>query len=72
MIRFEFRVTSWALVALIALASFGCKNKEKPQQPKDLPDLNEQARPYVTTENTKVRAVPGQQFRAIAVIGRDA
>jgi uncharacterized protein YgiM (DUF1202 family) len=72
MIRFEFRVTSWALVALIALVSFGCKNEEKPQQPKDLPDLNEQARPYVTTENTKVRAGPGQQFRAIAEIGRDA
>ncbi len=72
MIQFGFRVTSWALVALIALASFGCKNEEKTPQPKDLPDLNEQARPYVTTENTKVRTGPGQQFRTIAEIGRDA
>jgi uncharacterized protein YgiM (DUF1202 family) len=72
MILFEFRVTSRLLVALIALASFGCKNDEKISKPADLPDLNEQAKPYVTTEMTKVRTGPGQQFRAIAEISRDA
>jgi uncharacterized protein YgiM (DUF1202 family) len=73
MIQFEFRVAARMLVVLIALASFACKkNDEKISQPKDLPDLNEQAQPYVTTENTKVRTGPGQQFRAIAEIGRDA
>lgn len=72
MTQFEFRVTSRLLVALIALASFGCKNAEKISKPADLPDLNEQAKPYVTTEMTKVRTGPGQQFRAIAEISRDA
>lgn len=70
--QFVLRTISWALIALITLASFGCKTKEKTPQLKDLPDLNEQARLYVTTENTKVRAGPGPQFRALADIGRDA
>jgi len=64
-------LSPWVLLALISLTAFACKNKEVAQQ-KDLPDLNEQTRVYVTTENTKVRTGPGPQFRIIADIGKDA
>ena len=60
------------LVAAISLGAYACGNKEKTPELKDLPDLNEQTRLYVTTENTKVRAGPGPHFRAIADISRDA
>ncbi len=67
-------------VLAITLASSACKDKEKNTSPKDLPDLNAQIRPYVTTANTQVKAGPGPQFRTIAqipqnvrvqVVGRD-
>ena len=70
----------WLPFLLIVLSSFGCKGKEKVVTPKDMPDLNEQVRPFVTTENTRVRSGPGPQFRVIAqirpeskvqVVGRD-
>ena len=64
-------LSPWVLLALISLTAFACKNKEVAQQ-KDLPDLNEQTRVYVTTENTKVRTGPGPQFRIIVDIGKDA
>ncbi|HEV8725128.1 MAG TPA: SH3 domain-containing protein [Candidatus Binatia bacterium] len=60
------------LVVLVSLAASACKSKEKPVALKELPDLNEQTRAYVTVERTKVRAGPGTQFRAIADIGPDA
>jgi uncharacterized protein YgiM (DUF1202 family) len=72
MYRYMFRVPAWLLVAAISLGVYACGNKEKTPELKDLPDLNEQTRLYVTTENTKVRAGPGPRFRAIADISRDA
>jgi uncharacterized protein YgiM (DUF1202 family) len=63
---------AWLLLILIWLVASACKDKGKPVPVAQLPDLNEQARPYITLENTKVRAGPGTQFRAIAEVGRDA
>ncbi len=71
MYRDLFRVPAWLLIAAISLGAYACGNKKNPEL-KDLPDLNEQTRLYVTTENTKVRAGPGPRFRAIADITRDA
>ena len=59
-------------ILLIALAALGCGRSEKKPPVADLPDLNEQMRPYVTTASTKVRTGPGSQFRTIADIGADA
>ncbi len=72
MYRYLFRVPAWLLIAAISLGAYACGNKEKTPELKDLPDLNEQTRLYITTENTKVRAGPGPRFRAIADITRDA
>src|SRR6266480_8054800 len=66
-------LTAGVFLTLISLTVFSCKDKDKEvAQLKDLPDLNEQTRVYVTTENTKVRTGPGPKFRIIADIGRDA
>ena len=70
----------WLPVLLISLSFYACKGKEKIVTPKDMPDLIDQVRPFVTTENARVRTGPGQQFRIIAqirqnskvqVVGRD-
>jgi uncharacterized protein YgiM (DUF1202 family) len=58
------------LAALLLLIAVGCKNKTS--DVRSLPDLNQQARPYVATEDTAVRAGPGPQFRVLAQIPRDA
>ena len=63
---------SLTLLLLLCLTAYACKNKETKSGLKELPDLNEQIRVYVTTASTKVRTGPGPQFRAIADIGRDA
>src|SRR5690242_13327667 len=68
----RYRRPSWFLIGLILLLGAGCDRKQKSTEVKDLPDLNEQTRVYVTTESTKVRTGPGPQFRAIADINRDA
>ena len=60
------------LIGLSLLLAAGCDRKNKPSEAKDLRDLNEQTRVYITTESTKVRTGPGPQFRAIADINRDA
>jgi uncharacterized protein YgiM (DUF1202 family) len=57
---------------LLFLGFTACGGKKEVGDSQDLPDLNEQIRPYVTVENTKVRTGPGIQFRAIAEIPRDA
>jgi len=62
----------WLAVLLLCLSVSACKNKETKSGSKELPDLNEQLRVYVTTDSTKVRTGPGAQFRAIGEIGRDA
>src|SRR6476620_12557577 len=59
-------------IGLILMLAAGCDRKQKSAEVKDLPDLNEQTRVYVTTESTKVRTGPGPQFRAIADVNRDA
>lgn len=59
-------------LAAMLLTTIACKGKEKVSDMRSLPDLNEQARPYVAIENTKVRAGPGPQFRVLADIPRDA
>jgi N-acetylmuramoyl-L-alanine amidase len=60
------------LFALVLLAAIGCKGKDRVADIRSLPDLNEQARPYVTIEDTKVRSGPGPQFRVLAEVPRDA
>lgn len=72
MYRYTVRILPWILVTLISLTAFACQKGEKTSGLSDLPDLNQQTRPYVTTESTRVRTGPGQQFRAIAEIARDA
>ena len=57
-------------VLVSALTLSACKGKNS--EPKDLPDLNAQVRPYVTTENTQVKAGPGPQFRTLAQIPQNA
>jgi uncharacterized protein YgiM (DUF1202 family) len=57
-------------VLVSALTLSACK--EKHSEPKELPDLNTQIRPYVTTENTQLKAGPGSQFRTIAQIPQNA
>jgi uncharacterized protein YgiM (DUF1202 family) len=62
-----------SFIFLILLSLLGCTGKQKQAaDAKDLPDLNAQIRPYITIDNTKLRAGPGPQFRAIAEIRRDA
>jgi uncharacterized protein YgiM (DUF1202 family) len=72
MTRYVHLLAAWLLITLISLVASGCKGKEQPVALKELPDLNEQTRAYVTLERTKVRAGPGTQFRAVADIGPDA
>jgi uncharacterized protein YgiM (DUF1202 family) len=59
-------------VILIALSFHGCKAKDKVVDAKDLPDLNQQIRPFVTTENTRVRTGPGSQFRTVGQIRQNS
>ena len=59
-------------VLLVCLSAAACKTKEKVTEAKDLPDINQQIRPFVTVENTKVQSGPGPQFRAIGRIRQDA
>ncbi|MGE5851542.1 MAG: hypothetical protein ACM35E_00255, partial [Deltaproteobacteria bacterium] len=68
----RYRRLSSLLIGLILTLGAGCDRKQKSTEVKDLPDLNEQTRVYVTTESTKVRTGPGPQFRAIADVNRDA
>jgi len=70
--RYPVRSMFCILAALISLTAFACQKDEKTPELGDLPDVNEQTRVYVTTESTRVRTGPGQQFRAIAEIPRDA
>jgi len=65
-------ITLRFFVSAILLTTIACKGKEPVADIRSLPDLNQQARPYVAIENTKVRAGPGPQFRVLAEIPRDA
>ena len=66
------RVFKCVGVMMILLSIAACKRKEETTSTSELPDLNTQARPYVTTEATKVRTGPGSQFRIIGEIGPNA
>lgn len=76
MIRRKATFAHGTLVIVLALALFGCKSSGRSPESKisidPLPDLNEQARVYVTTSSTKVRTGPGLHFRAIADVPADA
>ncbi len=72
MAQYRHRFLISLLTFLIFSGLLGCKEGHKEADSKGLPDLNAQMRPYITIENTKLRAGPGPQFRAIGEIGRDA
>lgn len=72
MAQYRQRFSISILTFLIFSGLLGCKEGHKETDSRGLPDLNAQMRPYVTIENTKVRAGPGSQFRIIGEIGRDA
>jgi uncharacterized protein YgiM (DUF1202 family) len=55
-------------VCTIAVAFSGCKKPVDTADPKRIPDLNQQVRPFVTVESTRVRSGPGPEFRVIAEI----
>ena len=68
MITLARKPSVWVWILLISSSFYACKEKEKIVTPKDMPDVNEQIRPFVTTENTRVRSGPGPQFKVIAQI----
>jgi uncharacterized protein YgiM (DUF1202 family) len=55
-------------ILTVGLAFSGCKKSPDTADPKRIPDLNQQIRPFVTVESTRVRTGPGPEFRAIAEI----
>jgi len=63
---------SGAVLLLLSLTVGACKSKEVKVASDELPDLNKQTRAYVTVENTRVRTGPGEQFKAIGEIKRNA
>jgi uncharacterized protein YgiM (DUF1202 family) len=65
-------ICSGMLVLFLSLTFGACKNKEAKVESDDLPDLSNQARPYVTVENTTVRTGPGNQFRPLSKIPSNA
>jgi uncharacterized protein YgiM (DUF1202 family) len=65
------KLSRWAVTLAVFAAVSGCKNTKDVKDvadPKSLPDLTQQMRPYVTTESTKVKTGPGTEFRTIAEI----
>jgi uncharacterized protein YgiM (DUF1202 family) len=62
------RALASLLLGMTGMIMFACRDKGNLTDSRDLPDLNEQIRPYVTTENTTLRTGPGPQFRSIAQI----
>jgi len=72
MIKLKWKHSLWFAVLLTGLSFQGCKSRDKVVESKDLPDLNQQIKPFVTTQNTRVRTGPGPQFRVIALIKEKA
>lgn len=67
------RFSRSGLIALaLILAATACQKADEVASSDTLADLNQQTRPYVTIENTKLRSGPGPQFRAIADIPANA
>jgi N-acetylmuramoyl-L-alanine amidase len=63
-------ISAAAMITLLSVAA--CKRNQDTTSTSELPDLNTQTHPYVTTESTKVRSGPGSQFRVIGEIGPNA
>lgn len=63
---------STAVALIVVLSVAGCKRNQDATPKSDLPELDAQTHPYVTTEATKVRTGPGSQFRVIGEIGANA
>jgi len=72
MLRCKPNIAYGLLVAVVFLNLSACKEKEKVEGLRALPDLSEHARTYMTVENTKVRTGPGPQFKVIADVPSDA
>ena len=72
MTRYQNTSLSFALFVLMMFNLLGCKSELSEPEAKSLPDLSAQIRPYMTVENTKLRTGPGNEFRAIGEIKRDA
>ena len=72
MIGYQRNIGLGFLIGAILLNVCACKEKEKVDGLRALPDLNQHARSYTTVENTKVRTGPGPQFKVIADIPSDA
>jgi uncharacterized protein YgiM (DUF1202 family) len=73
-----YKLCGFVAITFLISVLYGCK---KTEEPKDLPDLNKQTRPYVTVESTRVRTGPGPDFKTIGqikansrvhVVGRDS
>ena len=62
----------WMVALALILAISACKKADEGATPDTLADLNQQIRPYVTIENTKLRSGPGPQFRVITEIPTNA
>lgn len=60
------------ILLLPLLILVGCRGEQMSPAAHDLPDLNAQAKPYITVENTRVRTGPGSQFHGIAEIPANA
>jgi uncharacterized protein YgiM (DUF1202 family) len=60
------------LIFLLSLNLSACKSDDNKTQADDLPDLSNQARPYLTVENTTARTGPGNQFRPVSKIPSNA
>lgn len=72
MFRCKPNIAYGLLIAVVFLSLSACKEKEKVEGLRALPDLSEHARTYMTVENTKVRTGPGPQFKVIADVPGDA
>ncbi|MGH7826194.1 MAG: SH3 domain-containing protein [Candidatus Binatia bacterium] len=60
------KINRWAAGLAVLVAVAGCKKATDVVDPKSLPDLNAQIRPYVTVESASVKTGPGVEFRTIA------
>ena len=76
----RIKLLAWVAALSVLVTGAACKRKQNTTSIRDLPDLNTLTRPYVTTDNAKIRTGPGPQFRVIGeippnakvqVVGRD-
>src|ERR1051326_3264130 len=63
------RLSLWITILLIGSMFPGCRSGN---DPKDLPDIAKQTKPFVVTQNTRGHVGPGAQFRTIGQIGQNS